>query len=112
MGFVADHVGKDWNEAIDNENVIGRSPIYGSAKSSWKSVESGCYNWNLASGQRWTAVAGFRLQENLSSILWTLGISLQIHIYLCLKVLYMTLCRTNPGVEQIISGTFMENPEP
>ncbi|MFQ7394938.1 MAG: hypothetical protein ACLRMX_07335, partial [Lachnospira eligens] len=43
--FVADHNGKDWSDVLENQNVIGRSLTYGSAKSSWKSVADGCYDW-------------------------------------------------------------------
>ena len=43
--FVADHNGKDWSDVVDNQNVIGRSLIHGSAVSSWKSVADGCYEW-------------------------------------------------------------------
>ena len=43
--FVADHNGKDWSDVVENQNVIGRSLIYGSAVSSWKSVADGCYDW-------------------------------------------------------------------
>lgn len=32
--FVADFVDKDWDTVVENENVLGRSLIYASAKSS------------------------------------------------------------------------------
>ena len=44
--FVAKKINVSWKDFIDDENVIGRSLIYGSAVSSWKSIEPGCYDLN------------------------------------------------------------------
>lgn len=35
----------DWNTAVDAENVLGRSLVWGSAPSSWKSMQDGAFNW-------------------------------------------------------------------
>lgn len=108
--FVADHVGKDWNEVIDNENVIGRSLIYGSAKSSWKSVESGCYNWN--SGE-WTEMdSGGWVQASRELIEYTMdprNFLSNPYIFMFESLAYDSSLQNESGVEQIISGTFMEN---
>ena len=35
----------DWNTAVDEENVLGKSLVWGSAPSSWKSTQEGAFNW-------------------------------------------------------------------
>lgn len=35
----------DWNTAVEAETVLGRSLVWGSAPSSWKSTQEGAYNW-------------------------------------------------------------------
>ena len=35
----------DWNTAVDAENVLGKSLVWGSAPSSWKSTQEGAFNW-------------------------------------------------------------------
>ena len=35
----------DWNAAVNEENVLGRSLVWGSAPSSWKSTQEGAFNW-------------------------------------------------------------------
>ncbi len=67
--FVADHNGKDWSDVVENQNVIGRSLIYGSAVSSWKSVADGCYDWESG---KYTGLDGSWVQASfLSSTILT-----------------------------------------
>lgn len=35
----------DWSTAVDAENVLGKSLVWGSAPSSWKSTQEGAFNW-------------------------------------------------------------------
>ncbi len=35
----------DWNTAVNEENVLGKSLVWGSAPSSWKSTQDGAFNW-------------------------------------------------------------------
>ena len=35
----------DWNTAVNEENVLGKSLVWGSAPSSWKSTQEGAFNW-------------------------------------------------------------------
>ena len=44
--FRAKNTGIDWNTAIENESVLGRNLVATGSISSWKSVESGAYNWD------------------------------------------------------------------
>ena len=132
--FVADHVGKDWNEVIDNENVIGRSLIYGSAKSSWKSVDSensgnrsmiyvssttpfswlstapGDYDWATDTyvnkdGAAWKGAA----RELIAYYMDPRNFLSNPYIFMFESLAYDSSLQNESGVEQIISGTFMEN---
>lgn len=43
--FRAFATGLDWNTAVEEEHVLGKSLVSGSAPSSWKSTQEGAYNW-------------------------------------------------------------------
>ena len=43
--FRAFATGVDWNTAIEEEHVLGRSLVSSGAPSSWKSTQDGAYNW-------------------------------------------------------------------
>ncbi|MBP7989506.1 MAG: SH3 domain-containing protein, partial [Enterocloster sp.] len=44
--FKAKKTGLDWNTVIENEALLGRNLVSSGSISSWKSVESGAYNWD------------------------------------------------------------------
>ena len=43
--FTAFQTNLDWNTALKNESVIGRNLVASSSISSWKSTETGAYDW-------------------------------------------------------------------
>lgn len=108
--FVADHVNKDWNEVVENESVLGRSLIYGSAKSSWKSIESGCYDWNTGS---WIELdSGGWVQASKELLEYALdprNFLTEPYIFMFESLAYNVSLQNEEGLNQIISGTFMEN---
>ena len=53
--FRAKNTGIDWNTAVENESVLGRNLVATGSISSWKSVESGAYNWDKS---RWNSFEG------------------------------------------------------
>ncbi len=60
--FRAKNTGIDWNTAIENESVLGRNLVATGSISSWKSVESGAYNWDNSTwtgfdGSNWVAAS-------------------------------------------------------
>ena len=54
-GFKAQKTGLDRNTAIENEALLGRNLVSSGSISSWKSVESGAYNWDNST---WTGFDG------------------------------------------------------
>lgn len=87
--FVADHNGRDWNTMVNAQKVIGRSLIYSSADSSWKSTAEGCYDWETGEYTILDSGGWVQASEGLVKYAMILVISLMIHIYSCLKVFHM-----------------------
>ena len=55
--------GADWSSAVAEETVLGRSLVWGSAVSSWKSTQDGAYNWTTSTWNEldsggWVAASG------------------------------------------------------
>ena len=44
--FRAQQTNIDWNTAVKEESKVGKSLVHTNSMSSWKSVESGAYNWD------------------------------------------------------------------
>ena len=60
--FKADHLPYDFNEAVKEESIVGRSLIAYNSISSWKSLETGSYDWNTGTwysfdGSAWAAAS-------------------------------------------------------
>ena len=49
--FKAQPTGFDWDYAVDQETVIGKSLVQSTSKSSWKSTDPKAYNWDTG---KWT----------------------------------------------------------
>lgn len=108
--FVADYVNKDWNEVVENESVLGRSLIYASAKSSWKSIEPGCYDWNTGSWIELDSGGWVQASEELLEYaLDPRNFLTEPYIFMFESLAYNASLQTEEGLNQIIAGTFMEN---
>ena len=107
--FRADHVGIDWEEVIRNESVIGRNLVEKSSASSWKSTESGAFDWASNywpgfDGSNWVAAseAVIRYYMDPRNFLSNSYIfQFQTHSY-------NASTQTAEGVEKITEGTFMQ----
>ena len=60
--FVADNLSYKWSDAVDGESVLGRSLVSKNSISSWKSLETGSYNWDTGTwatfdGNAWVAAS-------------------------------------------------------
>ncbi len=108
--FVADHVGKDWNEVVENENVIGRSLIHESSISSWKSIEEGCYDWDL---DRWIVFdSGGWVQASSELVQYALdarNFLNETNIFMFERLSYNSNLHMESGIYNIIRNTFMNN---
>lgn len=108
--FIADKTGVDWNTLLANENVKGRSLIYSSAASSWKSTAEGCYDWNT--GTYVELDSGGWVQASPDLVAYALdprNFLTSSYIFMFEKLSYNSVLQTSSGLSSIISGTFMEN---
>lgn len=107
--FVADHNGKDWSDVVENQNVIGRSLIHGSAVSSWKSVADGCYDWE--SGE-YTGLEGSWVQASSALVEYALdprNFLNATNIFMFENLAFDGSVQDADGLESMTDGTFMEN---
>ena len=107
--FVADYTGKDWDEVVKNQNVLGRSLIYGSAKSSWKSTADGCYNWET--GKWYKLDSGGWVQASSELIEYALdprNFFNPTNIFMFEKLAYEASVHNEDGVNNVIDGSFMD----
>ena len=106
--FVAKKINVSWKDFIDNENVRGRSLIYGSAVSSWKSIESGCYDWNT---DTYVAMdSGNWVQASRALIEYCADPRNYLNstnIFAFESLSYDSSTHTVEGVNNVLSGTFM-----
>lgn len=108
--FVADHTGKDWNDVVDNQNVLGRSLIYGSAKSSWKSVADGCYDWET--GEYTVLDSGGWVQASSELVQYALdprNFLSQDYIFMFENLSFNSSVQGEEGLQSMTEGTFMDN---
>lgn len=108
--FVADHNRKDWSDVLENQNVIGRSLTYGSAKSSWKSVADGCYDWE--SGQYTQLDSGGWVQASSALVEYALDPRNFLNadnIFMFENLSFDSSLQDESGLESMVDGTFMEN---
>ncbi|WP_051637213.1 dockerin type I domain-containing protein [Lachnospira multipara] len=107
--FIADKTGVDWNTLVDNENVLGRSLIYSSAASSWKSTASGCYDWNTGEYTQLDSGGWVQASEELVSYaLDPRNFLTSTYIFMFEKLSFNSVQQTQEGLQSIISGSFMD----
>ena len=102
----------DWNTAVNEENVLGRSLVWGSAPSSWKSTQEGAFNWTdntwveLDSGG-WVAasrgiIAHYMDPRNFLD---------SSAVFQFLYQGYDAASQTRESLAVLVSGTFLANTE-
>lgn len=108
--FIADFVDKDWDTVVENENVLGRSLIYGSAKSSWKSTADGAYDWE--NGGWYELDSGGWVQASSELVQYALdprNFLNETNIFMFEDLSYNGSVQSESGISSIIAGTFMED---
>lgn len=108
--FVADHVNYDWNTVLEAENVTGRSLIYGTAASSWKSLADDAYNWET--GEWYEYDSGGWVAASKSLIAYALdprNFLNSTNIFMFESLSYNGSLQNKDGVSQIIGNSFMKS---
>lgn len=108
--FVADHTGTDWNTMVENQNYVGRSLVHKSYPSSWKSIADECYDWEK--GEWYEFDSGGYVQASSELVQYALdprNFLNDTYIFMFEGLSYDSSVQNIDGVDNIISGTFMEN---
>lgn len=108
--FTAQHTNLDWNEVINNESVVGRNLVPGSSPSSWKSTDSGAYNWETGTwpsfdSGSWVAAS----REIVSYYMDPRNFLNEKYVFQFLKHRYNSSIHTIDGVRNMMQGTFLDN---
>mgnify|MGYP000963154375 CR=1 FL=1 len=102
-------VDKDWDTVVENENVLGRSLIYASAKSSWKSTADGAYDWE--SGSWYELDSGGWVQASSALVQYALdprNFLNETNVFMFEDLSYNSSVQSETGVSSIIEDTFMD----
>ncbi len=106
--FKAKNTGLDWNTVIENEMVLGRNLVSSGSVSSWKSVESGAYNWDNSTwtgfdGSGWVAAS----KDIVSYYMDPRNFLDETYVFQFLTHEYNASTQTKEGLESMIAGTFL-----
>lgn len=107
--FKADHTGFDWDYAVDQESVIGKSLVQSTSKSSWKSTDPKAYNWDTGvwtvfDSGGWVAAS----REIVAYYMDPRNFLSQNSIFQFLLQSYDGNAQNVAGVERLVDGTFLD----
>lgn len=106
--FVAQQTGIKWEDAVTAENKLGRSLIQNSSVSSWKSTQTGAYNWEsgkwieLDSGN-WVAAS----KELIAHCMDPRNFLDENYIFQFMNQSYDATSQTKSGLTSMVAGTFL-----
>ncbi len=106
--FVPVNTGTDWADAVEAESALGVSLISSSSISSWKSTQSGAYNWTTSTwvgldGSSWVQAS----EEIIAYYMDPRNYLDSTYIFAFLDYAYDADSQTAEGLERIVSGTFL-----
>ena len=106
--FTAFQTNLDWSTALKNESVIGRNLVASSSISSWKSTETGAYDWGTGT---WPGFDGSSWVQASSDIIAYYmdprNFLNDKYIYQFMKQSYDSSLHTKAGLQNMVSGTFL-----
>lgn len=108
--FTALQTNLEWSEALKNESVIGRNLVASSSVSSWKSTETGAYDWGTGT---WPGFDGSSWVQASSDIIAYYmdprNFLNDKYIYQFMKQSYDSSLHTKAGLQNMVSGTFLSS---
>ncbi|MBQ8967910.1 dockerin type I domain-containing protein [Ruminococcus sp.] len=106
--FTAQHLGIDWNRAVDEECVIGRNLVHDYAPDSWKSMERGAYDFGSGTWYQldtgWVAAS----EEIIQYYMDPRNFLSEEYVFMFENLSYDPDVHTLDGVEAILRGSFMD----
>lgn len=108
--FTADHLSYDWNDAVKNESMIGRSLVSKNSISSWKSLAPGSYNWETGQwatfdGGSWVAAS----EELVAYSMDPRNFLDERYIFQFEMLSFNAGIHKAENVDKLLSGSFMSN---
>lgn len=106
--FEAHHTGLDWTAAVNAESEVGKNLIPNSAISSWKSMETGAYNWEtntwvVFDGSDWVSAS----RELIAYYMDPRNFLDSTFIFQFETLSYDNTYQTVSGVQNILNNSFM-----
>lgn len=107
--FTAFQTGLDWNTAVDEESKVTRNLVARSSISSWKSTETGAYDWSTGTwpgfdGSSWVAAS----RDIISYYMDPRNFLNETYIYQFMDQAYDSSIHTKDGLTDMVKGTFLE----
>ena len=107
-GFKAKKTGLDWNTVIENEALLGRNLVSSGSISSWKSVESGAYNWDNSTwtgfdGSNWVAAS----EDIIRYYMDPRNFLDDTYVFQFLSHEYNSSTQTRDGLAKMVEGSFL-----
>ena len=106
--FKAKKIGLDWNTVIENEALLGRNLVSSGSISSWKSVESGAYNWDNSTwtgfdGSNWVAAS----EDIIRYYMDPRNFLDDTYVFQFLSHEYNSSTQTRDGLAKMVEGSFL-----
>lgn len=106
--FKAKKTGLDWNTVIENEALLGRNLVSSGSISSWKSVESGAYNWDNSTwtgfdGSNWVAAS----EDIIRYYMDPRNFLDDTYVFQFLSHEYNSSTQTRDGLAKMVEGSFL-----
>ena len=106
--FKAKKSGLDWNTVIENEALLGRNLVSSGSISSWKSVESGAYNWDNSTwtgfdGSNWVAAS----EDIIRYYMDPRNFLDDTYVFQFLSHEYNSSTQTRDGLAKMVEGSFL-----
>ena len=105
--FVADHTGVDWDYLVEQQNVVGRSLVHMNDPDSWKSTESGCYDWSTGKYHMYDGYWSQASSEVIEYMLDPRNFLNSTNVFMFESLAYNAKLQTISGIENIINDSFM-----
>ena len=107
--FEAQHTGLKWSTVIEEESVLGRSLIHNSSVSSWKSTQTGAYDWDKGTwiefdSGGWVAASA----DIIAYYMDPRNFLDETNIFQFLNQKYDAKLQTKSGMKNVVKGTFLE----
>lgn len=106
--FKAKKTGLDWNTVIENEALLGRNLVSSGSISSWKSVESGAYNWDNSTwtgfdGSNWVAAS----EDIIRYYMDPRNFLDDTYVFQFISHEYNSSTQTRDGLAKMVEGSFL-----